>query len=93
MQLLEKGRKLQREQNDNVKENYRLKETERKIIYRRKKINRDNASNITQRNKTTGEKRRRENTAAKNDETKKLQSKVKMFSNETRRLKRKLDMY
>ena len=90
---IRKSQKLQREQNDNLKENYKSNETERKRIYRRKKTNRGSASNITQRNKTTGEKRHRENRAAKNDETKKLQLKVNTFSNEPRKLKRKLDKY
>ena len=46
-----------------------------------------------QRNKTTGERRWKENTAAKNNEIKKLELKVKMFSNEARRLKRNLNKY
>lgn len=52
-----KKQKLPREQNGKLKENYRSNEMERQRIYRPKKINRDSASNIMQRNKTTGERR------------------------------------
>ena len=45
-----------------------------------------------QRNKTTEEKSCRQNIVVKNDEMKILQLKVKVFLNEARRLKRKLDM-
>ena len=89
---IRKRQKLQREQKDNLKENYRLKETEQKRKYRQKNPNRDSASNIMQRNKTTEEKSCRQNIVVKNDEMKILQLKVKVFLNEARRLKRKLDM-
>ena len=52
---IRKRQKLQREQNDKLKENFTLKEKKQRIN-RSKKTNRGCACNIKQRNKTTGEK-------------------------------------